>query len=186
MNNSFKPYPSCRQTHPVIDACYEIYKKYSVRPDDIKEVICEVNPVAPETAGIKDPRNANEAKFSLYYCAARALMGEVSMHSFEIKEIEDEAVHKLRKRINIITNPSFNIANARVEVRTNSGQKAISEVDAPKGSPENLMTDSEIDSKFLSLAVPAIKNDTKTEDILGILKNLENEKNISNLMRMLR
>ncbi|MFH1672070.1 MAG: MmgE/PrpD family protein [Pseudomonadota bacterium] len=185
MNNSFKPYPSCRQTHPVVDACSEIYKKYSFRPADIKEVICEVNPVAPQTAGIEDPHDANEAKFSLYYCAARALMGDVSMSSFRIQEIEDEEVRKLMKCIKIKTNPSFNIANACVEVKTASGQKAISKVNASKGSPENRMTDSELESKFLNLALPVIKDNRKTEDILHILNELEKEKNLSNLMRLL-
>jgi 2-methylcitrate dehydratase PrpD len=123
LNNSFKPYPSCRQTHAVIDACLDIFRKPPFRSSDVKEIICEVNPLALEVVGIINPRDANEAKFSRYYCAARGLMGDVSLGSFGIQEIENEKGQQLMKCIQIRTNPSFSITNAQVEVNTTDGRK---------------------------------------------------------------
>lgn len=185
LQNSFKLYPSCRQTHAVIDACLDITKKLNFDLSNIKEVICEVNPLAPQTAGIKNPRDASEAKFSLHYCAARGLMGDVSMRSFGTKALENEKARKLMKYIKIKTNSSYNIANAQVVVKTTDGRQAKSKIDIPKGSPSNPMSDDDIDSKFSSLALPLIKDEKKTKDILHLLWGLEREKNINKLIRFL-
>lgn len=185
LNNSFKAYPACGQTHAVIDACLDIFRKPSFRSSDIKEVICEVNPVAPEVAGKRDPRDPNEAKFSLHYCAARALMGDVSMRSFRPEEIQKEDVKKLMKCIEITTNPAFSIASAHVEVTTQDGRKAKSKIDGVKGSPSNPMTDDEMDSKFMDLALPVLKDEEKTKNILHMLRALETVKDVGNVVRLL-
>ena len=37
-NVSFKPWPSCRGTHPYIEATLKLMKKHDLKPDDIKEI----------------------------------------------------------------------------------------------------------------------------------------------------
>lgn len=185
LNNHFKPYPSCGQTHAVIGAGLDISRKISTDSSMVKEIICEVSPIAFKSAGIKDPRDGNEAKFSLYYCAACALMGDVSLSSFTSEEIEKESVQELMKCIQIKTNPSFNIQTAQVEVMTLDGKKIKSRTSELKGGPSNPMTEVELDAKFTELALPVLKNENKVKSILHTLRTLETLKDLSNLMGLL-
>ena len=70
-------------------------------------------------------------------------------------------------------NPSFSIQNAIVTVETVEGQMLKSEITALKGSPAEPMSDSDLDSKFVSLASPTLKNDNKVDDALYALRNFE-------------
>lgn len=185
LNNSFKPYPSCHQTHAVISACLDISHKLSIHSYNIKEIICEVNPLAPETAGIRNPRDGSEAKFSLHYCAARALMGDISPSTFVPKEIAKEEVQQLMKCVEIRTNPSFSIANARVEVKTVDGKSVTAKIDGLKGGPSNPMTDDELDAKFVGLAFPVLKDNERTKKILHALHRLETLDDVSSLLSLL-
>ncbi len=185
LNNSFKPYPACYQTHSVINACLDISKQISISPREVEEVVCEINQIAIDVAAIKDPRDGNEAKFSLYYCAARGLMGDVSLNKFMPEEIGKEDAQQLMKRIQLRANPSFNIENALVEVKTKDGRVISSKIDSLKGGPSNPMTDDEIDAKFLGLALPVLKDKDKTKKVLYKFRNLETLKDVRHLMSLL-
>jgi 2-methylcitrate dehydratase PrpD len=186
LNNHFKPYPSCGQTHAVIGAGLDIARKISADSSKVKEVICEVSPIAFKAAGIKDPRDGNEAKFSLYYCAACALMGDVSMGKFTSEEIQKGNVQKLMKRIQIKTNPSFDIQTAQIEVTTLDGKKIESRSIELKGGPSNPMTEAELDAKFSELALAVLKDEKKVKSILQTLRTLETLKDVNTLMGLLR
>ena len=183
LNNGFKPYPSCHQTHALINACLDISSK--IESSSIKEVFCEVSPLALEVAGIRNPKDENEAKFSLYYCAARGLMGDVGSSKFVAEEIQQEVVQRLMSCIQIRRNPSFGIANARVEVKVDNGREMISTIDRLKGGPTNPMTDDEMDEKFLELAFPFFKEAGKAKNFLRELRRIEEFRNISSLMNLL-
>jgi 2-methylcitrate dehydratase PrpD len=186
LNNAFKSFPSCYQTHAVIDGCLEISGKLSSPVSEVKEIVCEVNPTALKTAAIADPHNPNEAKFSLAYCAARGVMGNVSMQHFVKKEIEKEDVRALMKRVSLRVNPSFTgMANARVQVKTKDGATLTSEVDGLRGGPSKPMNEDEMDQKFMSLVSPALKSEKKAQNALEILRELETLKDVTRFMKSL-
>ncbi|MDI7259555.1 MAG: MmgE/PrpD family protein [Thermodesulfobacteriota bacterium] len=183
LNNSFKPYPACYQTHSVINACLDISDQIS-SSSDVEGVICEINPIAIDVAAIKDPQDGNEAKFSLYYCAARSLMGDVSLSKFRPEEVRRDDIRQLMKQVQLKVNPSLTIQNALVEVKMKNGQVIKSKVDRLKGGPSNPMTDDEMDTKFMDLALPVLKKKNKTKEVLHLLRNLESLKNIRRLMSL--
>jgi 2-methylcitrate dehydratase PrpD len=184
-NNSFKPYPACYQTHSVINACLDISKQLPLSSSAVEEVVCEVNPIAIDVAAIIDPKDGNEAKFSLYYCAARGLMGDVSLSKFAPAAIKKEDVQQLMHRVKLRGNPSLTIENALVEVKTRDGREISSRIENLKGGPSNPMTDDEIDAKFLGLALPVLKDKDKTKKVLYKLRNLETLKDARYLMNLL-
>jgi 2-methylcitrate dehydratase PrpD len=186
LNNAFKSFPSCYQTHAVIDGCLEISGKLSSPVSEVQEIVCEVNPRALVTAAIEEPHNPNEAKFSLSYCAARGVMGDVSMQRFVKKEIEKEDVRELMKCVSIRANPSFtSMANARIQVKTKDGAILTSEVNALKGSPSKPMNENEMEQKFMSLVSPAFKSEKKAQNILQTLRKLETLKDVPRFMKSL-
>jgi len=183
--NSFKPYPACYQTHAVINACVDIFDRDRPDPSKIEEVVCEVNPVALEVADIKDPKTGSEAKFSISYCAARGLMGDVSSSKFVPEEIGKEDVQNIMKRVQIKTNPSFGIENAAVSVKTSDGRKAESKVQFLRGGPSRPMSDEELDDKFLGQAAPILGSRDQAERALKMLRSVEKLEDVSEILRCL-
>jgi 2-methylcitrate dehydratase PrpD len=80
--NSIKPWPSCRHTHPSIDAALEISAK--VASDAIAAIDISTYQAAIDVCDKDSPDTLYEAKFSLQHCVASALAkGRVVFDSFE-------------------------------------------------------------------------------------------------------
>ncbi len=71
---SIKPWPSCRHTHPAMDAALEL--RPQLDPAGIERVEVETYQAALDVCDRPDPRTEYEAKFSLYHCVAAALTRE--------------------------------------------------------------------------------------------------------------
>ena len=78
---SIKPWPSCRHTHPAIDAALELH--HSLADRDIDSVQVQAYQAALDVCDRPCPDSEYEAKFSLYHCVAAALAdGQVNFDSF--------------------------------------------------------------------------------------------------------
>ncbi len=81
---SIKPWPSCRHTHPAIDAALEVSAK--IDPAAVAAVEASTYRAAVDVCDRPVPASPYEAKFSLQHCIAAALAdGAVGFDSFEAK-----------------------------------------------------------------------------------------------------
>jgi len=94
LQTSIKPWPSCRHTHPAIDAALEL--RHNIVTGTIERVEVETYAAALEVCDRPSPRNDYEAKFSLQHCVAAALTrGTVDFTAFaeptrvELAELRD-------------------------------------------------------------------------------------------------
>lgn len=79
---SIKPWPSCRHTHPAIDAALELAPQLQGR--EVRAIAVATYPAALDVCNRPDPQTPYEAKFSLHHCIAAALAdGKVTFDSFE-------------------------------------------------------------------------------------------------------
>ncbi len=79
---SIKPWPSCRHTHPVIDAALELASQIDIAR--IAEIDVSTYQAAVDICDRPDPTTPYEAKFSLQHTVAAALSaGAVGFDSFE-------------------------------------------------------------------------------------------------------
>lgn len=69
---SFKPWPACRHAHPVIDAALQLRERVDL--SSLQTVTLEVYDDARVFCDRHDPATALDARFSLQYCAAVALL----------------------------------------------------------------------------------------------------------------
>lgn len=89
-NASIKPWPSCRHTHPVIDASLELYQKLG--NSIVRNVSIETYQAAIDICHRPTAINQYQAKFSLQHCAAFALTrGKVDLASFDEQARQDVA-----------------------------------------------------------------------------------------------
>lgn len=79
VGTSIKPFPSCRHTHPVIDACTEIREKMRVSGltiESAESIAIETYQAAIDVCDRPSPESVYEAKFSLQHCASVGLLRE--------------------------------------------------------------------------------------------------------------
>jgi len=161
VRNVFKVHASCGHTHGAIDAVLKIVEDQGVKPQDVKEVVVGTYPIAVEVVGrAYGPKTPDEAKFSLPYCVACAILDrKVGLDQFSKEKVEDPAVAELSRRVKAQEDPDFarvRLGGARVIIRTKSGEEHSSRVDVPRGYPENPLSDEELRSKFVGLATSAL------------------------------
>lgn len=99
---AIKQYPCCGSTHPAIDAMIEITRAHRIEPDDIAQIDAWTHARRLAHTNRPDPQSDLEAKFSLQYCVARALMhSSVVLENFEGNAFRDPDVRRIMQRIRV-------------------------------------------------------------------------------------
>lgn len=81
LETSIKPWPSCRHTHPVIDAALEL--SGTIKMDDVAHIGIHTYQAAVNVCDRECPGSLYEAKFSLQHCVVAALTeGKIDFDSF--------------------------------------------------------------------------------------------------------
>ncbi len=136
--NGYKFFPTCRHTHTALTAAIMLSEE--VKPEEIREVRVEVFEEAARVAGIREPESVDQARFSLSYLVALALVyGRVGLDELE-RGLKDVRVRALERRVNVVVNPELSAQfPARqpsvVEVKGEVSKRE--RVDYPPGDPEN-------------------------------------------------
>lgn len=95
---SIKPWPSCRHTHPSIDAAQELRRKIDVAA--VERIEVETYAAALDVCDRPQPQSDYEAKFSLQHCVAVALTQE-AVHFASFDEATRAALSDLRARVQL-------------------------------------------------------------------------------------
>lgn len=145
---SIKPWPSCRHTHPAIDAASELGARVGGRP--VESVRVEVYAAALDVCDRPTPRTAYDAKFSLQHCVAAALSGDVDFDAFEAAARSRLA--PLTARITLVRSERYSDAypaawGAKVSVTLQDGTILSADRDHAKGDPEAALSRSELIAK---------------------------------------
>ncbi|MET0204231.1 MAG: hypothetical protein ABW276_07975 [Casimicrobiaceae bacterium] len=146
---SIKPWPSCRHTHPVLEASLELHGR--VAHEAIADVRIETYQAALALCDNAAPTSEYEAKFSLQYCAAAALTdGNVTLRSFDGAARGRFAA--LAARTTAASVAAFEAVypdrwGARVTLRTTNGETLTAERPGCKGDPEHAVTPHELRAK---------------------------------------
>lgn len=151
---SIKPYPSCRHTHPAIDAALALRREHELALEHIEEVEVATYQAALALTDNPSPTHPYAAKFSLQYCVACALArGRVGLEDFKPEALEDEGVRRLMAKVAVGLSEELDGHYpqewpARVRIALDDGRKLARLVKVPKGDPENPLTQAELEEKF--------------------------------------
>jgi 2-methylcitrate dehydratase PrpD len=154
-----KPYPSCRHAHGAIDAAMNLRQKEGFTISEIERINIYVYPTSIKITGnIFEPKNVDEAKFSLKYNLAVALTkGGFTLKDLDVEnKMNDDILTVIRKSEIIsddsLENRELGIRGARVEIILKDGSTSVNQVNLPKGDPETQMTNDDMLSKMSSCA----------------------------------
>ncbi|MFC1820950.1 MmgE/PrpD family protein, partial [Thermodesulfobacteriota bacterium] len=96
---NFKPYPSCGGTIGIIDAALHLKNQYEFNTSMIEEIVVGISPFELRNLIHHRPKTGLEGKFSLEYCACRALIdGKILLRSFTTDKVNEEQVQALIER----------------------------------------------------------------------------------------
>src|SRR5439155_21367008 len=133
-----KPCAACHLTHATIDAGRAIRSRVAPAPDAVEAVRCRVHPLVLKVANQTAPGTGLEAKFSVGFCAAVALVrGEAGEAEFTDASLRDPAVARVMSRFTPEADISMGIGAAEMTVRLAGGQVVEERVAAARGTAEN-------------------------------------------------
>lgn len=157
-----KQYPCCGSTHSAIDAMISLRQQHQLTPANVARIESVTHARALAHTNRPDPRSTLDAKFSVQYCVARALMhGEVGFAHFEGEAYRDAPLRSLLQRIE--TRPHAHQPKGMDEhfecemiVTTTSGQRYTTRVEQPLRGPQNLVPPDRLEAKFRDCAVKVL------------------------------
>jgi 2-methylcitrate dehydratase PrpD len=95
-----KLYPSCAGTHPTLDALLDLRRREGFAAGDVDRVDVLVDSITPTVLIYERPGSGLEAKFSLPFCAAAAIVdGRVGIYTFDVARLSDPAIVEMMPRI---------------------------------------------------------------------------------------
>lgn len=159
---SFKNHIGCGHTFAAIDGALELQRLHHFQPADIERIELGVYQSTLDIAPHIAPQNADQARFSLHYMVATALVhGSVRLTAFEPDRLNDSVTRSLMQRIHKRLDPDVDAAfpgrrGARVTVALRNGAlHSLMQTDR-KGDPELPLSDTDLEGKLMELATPVI------------------------------
>ena len=157
-----KNHAACGHTFAAIDAVLALRAEHGLSGDTVRRISVGTYGKALEIAGIENPKTPYEAKFSLAYCLALALLdGRVRLDAFSPERLSDAAVADVMGRVEAHVDAEADAAfpkrrSATVEIETTDGRTLRHHAPTRKGDPDAPFTDRELVDKYRELVDPVL------------------------------
>jgi 2-methylcitrate dehydratase PrpD len=185
---TFKNHGCCGHTFPSIDGALELKNRHGLNYHDIKKIRLASYKAGLNIIDNATPEGEYQAKFSIQYTVAHALVhGSVRLNAFLAERMDDRDVRELMKKFEVVADPVLSKGYpgqraAQVEIEMNDGRKFSHFQPYRKGDPEMPLTDDELNDKFMELAEPVLGEPRsralleqlwKTEKLLDVQYEIE-------------
>jgi len=180
---TFKNHACCGHTFAPIDGALTLQAQLGVTAAEIQHIKIATYLPALEVAGDFYPMTAAQARFSVPFVVATALLyGSVRLAAFTPQRLEDPKIRELMARMELTVDPELDAAfpgkrAARITFETRNGEKSHFMQPTRKGDPEQPLSDTELSDKFLELVQPVL-GDTQAKALLQRLWALETAGNL--------
>ena len=180
-----KQYPCCGSTHPAVDAMLMLVRAHDLTPGMVERVDSWTHPRRLAHTNRPVPTSDLDAKFSVQYCLARALIDRaVKLEHFFDDTYRDAAVQALLPRIYAAPHPEMRMDNsgehfgAEVRVTLTDGRVLTQRVGQAIGrGAANPLPLELLEAKFLDCASRALP-EAKARRLLAVLRGIETVGNL--------
>src|SRR5262245_38312824 len=149
--NSIKPYPCGVVIHPVLDCVLDWRRQHPAVA--VERVVARGNPLLAQRTDRPDISTGRESQVSVQHALAAALVhGRAGLDQFTDACARDPAVIELRRRVEVVRDPAIATIAAEVELWTRDGARHRLSTPAARGSPENPMSDRDLEDKLRTIA----------------------------------
>jgi 2-methylcitrate dehydratase PrpD len=169
----------------------DLVHAHRLTPDNVAHVVSWTHPRRLAHTNRPVLRSGLDAKFSVQYCLARALVdGEVVLSQFDDASYLDARVAEVMARIEAAPHPQMSLASgahlgAEVTVTTTDGRRLTKAVDIAVGrTSEDPVPPAVLEAKYRDCARRALTSDTVSRS-LDLLAGLEALDRVSTLTDVL-
>ena len=181
---AIKQYPCCGSTHSALDAMLKLAREHKPAAGDIERVDVWTHARRLEHTNRPEPTSDLDAKFSLQYCMARALLDRrISIEHFERRAHEEPAAQKLLPRVHAAPYttaqfPAENHFGAEVRVALRGGKVLSARVDQPFGrTSDNPLPAALLKEKFEDCAARALPRE-RIATLYSAIQGFENLRDV--------
>lgn len=159
---TFKNHGCCGHTFPSIDGALVLKARHQIDCRNIRKIRIATYKAGLDIIDNAAPEGEYQAKFSLQYVVAHALVhGSVRLNAFLPERLNDAEVRTLMRKVECVADAALSKGYptqraAQVEIEMNDGRKYAHFQPTRKGDPEMPLTDEELNDKFVELAAPVI------------------------------
>lgn len=160
---TFKPWPSCRGTHPFIEMALDLRKRHGFALDEIESInvgIDHIQQMLVEPGAAKcTPDSAIAAKFSIPFACALALArGQVTLDDFGPDDLNDPAILRLAALVKaeVVDDAAWQAGSGgTLSIRLKEGQRFDAHVENARGCPARPLEDAQLLAKFVACTAKA-------------------------------
>ncbi|MFB6311963.1 MAG: MmgE/PrpD family protein [Salinirussus sp.] len=179
----FKAYPCCGSVQSAVDAGLEL--REVTEPDAIQAITVTEHPRRLDHTDTPSPTTGLDAKFSVQYCLAAALIdGEITIDHFRDGAVPRDDIQTLADRVQLDRDTDAfadRAYGASVTLQTDSGTTHTRMVDAPPGSAGNPLTTEQFEKKFRDCARRSL-DEQAVDEAWGQLSDLEHVEDMGTLV----
>ena len=160
-----KFYPCCASAHRPLDALLAMHAEGGLAPDAVAEIDALLPEIAVQNLPYDGPADAMQARFSLPYLLASALVdGRLALDAFSGRALARPAVRALLPRVRMRPDPAqpgaLNVdeapQRATVTLRLGTGATRARTVHEPRGHPRRPLGRDALHAKFVDCAARAL------------------------------
>ena len=184
---AIKQYPSCAATHPAADALLMIKNDNNLTADDVTKIESKTYEWRLQHTNRPDPKSALDAKFSVQYVMARALLdGQLKLEHFEGDAFTDPKVKDILKRVESTAHDlADDRFSATVTITTKDGQTIEQYIPRARGrGPSVALAPEDVQTKFINCASRVLPGD-QAEQLLAAGEALETLGDIRNITKLM-
>ena len=186
-----KAYPCHSVSHTAIDATLQLVQQYQIQPDQVESVRVVAPAAALRALPFSDPQNGWEARSSLNYVVASALLyGPPLLEQFTDGAVQDPVAQGMLGRVTVGETESggdpgmYALLGCTVSLALRGGREINHRVEYARGSPELPLEPEEVDAKFLYCSRYILPPD-HIDGAIGQFRDLENVDDVTGLASIL-
>jgi 2-methylcitrate dehydratase PrpD len=184
---AIKQYPCCGSTHPAIDVMIGLAREHNLKPDEVERIDSWTHTRRLEHTNRPDPQSTTDAKFSVQYCLARALVDrKVVIEHFEGDSFRDPQVRSVLARVHAAPYttaqfPADNHFGAEVKVTLRGGKTMSAKVDQPLGrTSANPLPPERLKEKFDNCAARVLASES-VRALYAAIQDFENLRDVRDI-----
>jgi len=189
---SIKPFPSGSLTHPGMTELLRLIRANSIRAVDVERVEVGTNHNMPNALIHHHPQTGLQAKFSMEFCMAILLLdGKADQTKFTDAVANRDDVQKMIERVRFYVDPEaekagYDKMTTIIKITLKDGRTISGRADFGKGSPSDPMSYDEVAEKFRGCAAFAEWPSSKANQVIDMVRRLEDLSDVRTLTALLQ
>ena len=188
---AIKLYPCAGVLHPALDLVLEMGYRHAIHAENVDRLRVTLDEKAALPLVYESPKNALEAKFSLHFAVAVAIIeGAAGLKQFSDSGVRDRKIKDLMQRVDLVRRPAGwrkdkTGIDTEVEIALKGGTVHRSRASTARGHPRLPASRAEIEEKFRQCAA-GILSPRNVSQFLKAFSTLERAPSVGVWLRPLR